>query len=759
MIKVDATNERFLKTIALQTDFAVVGGGLAGVSAAITAARHGLKVVLVQDRPVLGGNASSEVRLWALGATSHQGNNNRWAREGGFINELMIENTWRNKEGNPLLFDALLLEKVRLEENITLLLNTSVISMNKKDKNTIAGLRAYSTQDFILYDVSAPRFCDASGDGILGYLSGAAFRVGAEGAEEFGEPFAPDQDYGELLGHTIYFYSKDTGKPVDFVAPEFALKDITQIPRYDQITSKSHGCSLWWLEYGGRLNTIDDTEAIKWELWKVAYGVWNYLKNSGKFPEMVNHTLEWMGNIPGKRESRRFEGDYMISQSDVIEQKRHEDAVSFGGWAVDLHPSDGVYSEKSGCTQYHSKGVYQIPYRTMYSRNINNLFIAGRLISASHIAFGSTRVMMTTAHNAQAVGMAAAICHEQDLNPRDLLLEDKMSTLQTRLLRTGHFIPHHQISDCENLALKAELQVSSTRELDTLLPGSKKADLNAARALLFPAPQGELAEMSFVVNADNDCELEFQLRTSQVFGNFTPDTKLKSKCILITAGQNQQVTVQFDHQFDQAQYAFCCVMPCEGVSLALSDELISGLMTVSHIADPKVAKNAVQYAPEESGFDSFEFWIPERRPGGQLPAVSFNPPLQVYSKDQLISPYRRPFIESNTWVADKNDPEAKLILKWNKKQSISRITLSFDSDFDHAMESVQFGHFDRAMPFCIKSYRLLDFSGNILKEDANNHHDHILITLEKSIETDGLILELLESHGAAVAVNSINVYS
>ena len=156
------------------------------------------------------------------------------------------------------------------------------------------------------------------------------------------------------------------------------------------------------------LDTVHDTEIIKWELWKVVYGVWNYIKNSGKFPEAETMSLEWVGTIPGKRESRRFEGDYMLKQQDIIEQKVFDDVVAFGGWSIDLHPADGIFSEKPGCNQWHSKGVYGIPYRCYYSRNISNLFIAGRIISATHVAFGSSRVMGTSAHGAQAVGIAAS---------------------------------------------------------------------------------------------------------------------------------------------------------------------------------------------------------------------------------------------------------------------------------------------------------------------------------------------------------------
>ena len=203
------------KTIILNSDLVVVGGGMAGTCAAITAARNGIKVILVQDRPVLGGNGSSEVRLWILGATSHMGNNNRWAREGGVIDEILVENLYRNKEGNAIIFDTILLEKVSLEPNITLLLNTMVFDLEKKDDANISSLKAFCSQNSTEYILSAPLFCDASGDGIVGYKAGASFRMGAENKSEFGEGFTPTEDYGELVGpHHVFLQQRhrQTGK-------------------------------------------------------------------------------------------------------------------------------------------------------------------------------------------------------------------------------------------------------------------------------------------------------------------------------------------------------------------------------------------------------------------------------------------------------------------------------------------------------------------------------------------------------------------
>ena len=185
----------------------------------------------MQDRPVLGGNVSSEVRLRGLGATAHMNNNNRWAREGGVIDEILVENMYRNPEGNALIFDTVLLEKVLDEPNITLLLNTSAHVTRKQGSDSIASVQAFCSQNSTLHDLHAPLFCDSSGDGVVAFQSGAAFRMGAESSDEFGEKFAPGEEYGYLLGHSIYFYSKDLGRPVRFVPPRYALEDISEIPR------------------------------------------------------------------------------------------------------------------------------------------------------------------------------------------------------------------------------------------------------------------------------------------------------------------------------------------------------------------------------------------------------------------------------------------------------------------------------------------------------------------------------------------------
>lgn len=749
---------RDLRTHSVAADLAIAGGGLAGVCTAITAARAGARVVLVQDRPVLGGNASSEVRLWILGATSHMGNNNRWAREGGVVDEILVENLYRNPEGNPLILDAILLEKVRQEPNLTLLLNTAISEVEKSSPAEISAMTGYCSQNQTRYRIEAPLFCDASGDGIVGFLAGAAFRMGAEPRQEFGEGFAPVDGYGELLGHSLYFYSKDAGRPVRYVPPSFALRDITKIPHYRDIRASDSGCRFWWLEWGGRMDTVHETEEIKWELWKVAYGVWDYIKNSGRFPEAENLTLEWMGTIPGKRESRRFEGDYILRQQDIVEQCRHDDAVSFGGWAIDLHPADGVYSELSPCTQWHSKGVYQIPYRCLYSRNIDNLFLTGRLISVSHVAFGSTRVMATCGHQGQAVGMAAAMCAAQRLRPRDLLHPPRLEQLQRQLLRAGQYIPGVSLRDPEDLGQRAAVTASSRFLLRGFPADAEPLALDASRAMLLPVPAGQLPSVGFVVDAREATELELEVRGSSVEGNYTPDVILVREKVKLLAGTAQQVWMRPDTHSLAPQYVAYCLMRNPAVSVHTTKQRVTGVLSLSHSLNRAVAKSAMQDPPPGIGIDSFEFWLPSRRPGGRNLAIEIEPAIDLFGASNTRNGVARPAVSPNAWVAAPDDASPRLTFCWQEKTKIGRIELTFDTDFDHPMESVLMGHPESEIPFCVKRYRIVDDGGTVHYECDGNHETRNSIRLDAPAVASSIQIEVLETHGAPAAIFEARFY-
>lgn len=749
-MKEQASEGRHLRTYQYDADLIVTGGGLAGVCCAITAAREGIRVVLVQDRPVLGGNSSSEVRLWVLGATSHMGNNNRWAREGGVADEIMTENMWRNPDGNPLIYDTILLEKVSSEPNIRLLLNTAVFEVTKKNADIIDHVKAFCSQNSTLYELKAPLFCDASGDGIIGFLAGAAFRMGAESEKEFGEKFAPTAEYGELLGHSLYFYTKDTGRPTVFVPPAYALKDITAIPKYKRINSQDHGCQLWWIEYGGRLDTVHETETIKWELWKVVYGIWNYIKNSGHFPEAETMTLEWVGQIPGKRESRRFEGDHMLRQQDIIEQRTHHDAVAYGGWSIDLHPADGVFSEKPSCNQWHSKGIYQIPYRCFYSHNISNLFLAGRIISATHVAFGSSRVMGTGACGAQAVGMAAVLCRQYDVHPGALLKEEWLHELQSRLIRTGQHIPGVVPADKHDLVKEAAIAASSEYVLRHLHPDGDSICLNAAMGQMLPLKAGNIPHMTVYADAKEDTALQVSLRASGRQVHHTPDLILQELVVPLKKG-TQAVTLSFDAVLPDDNYIFLCFMKNEVISLHSSSERISGILSVFNKTNPAVSNYGAQTPTEDIGVEAFEFWCPERRPAGKNLAMDIPAGIALFGAEHVRNGINRPTHQPNIWLADKADADPKLTLTWPEKKTIREIELVFDTDFDHPMENVIYHHPERAMPFCVDTFVICNDRNEPVIKVTANHQSLQRIVLKDPLETSKLTVHLKSTHGGTPA--------
>lgn len=750
------------KLLSLKADLVVVGGGLAGVCTAVVAAREGVKVILVQDRPVLGGNASSEVRLWALGATSSMGNNNRWAREGGLINEILLDNLKRNKDGNPLLFDTVLLEKVYEEKNITLLLNTAVYEVHKSNDRTIKSVKAFCSQNATTYQLEALFFCDSSGDGIMAFQAGASFRMGAETPEEFNEGFAPNiEDYGNLLGHSLYFYTKDLGKPVQYIAPSFAIDNAIELPRIRNYRLNEHGCNLWWVEYGGRLDTIHQSEEIKFELWKVVYGIWDYVKNSGKYPESKNLTLEWVGTIPGKRESRRFEGDYMLVQKDIVEQKDYYDRVAFGGWAMDLHPADGIYSEHNSCTQWHTKGIYSIPYRCYYSKDIDNLFLAGRIISASHVAFGSSRVMLTCSHGGQAVGKAVALCLKNKWLPRTLAEEDKIATLQLALNREGQSIPRLNIEDTNDLVQHATISSSSELKIDEIKSCGEWKKLKFNLAQILPLAANNTYSFKVKLRASQDTSITIKLKRSSKAGHFTPDFDLESKTFQLEKGI-QDIMFTCAKNIAENCYAYICFMQNEAVDIMLSDERFIGVMTVLQKETPAVSNYGKQEPPEDIGIDAFDFWTPEKMPGGKNIAMAIAPPVQNFSSQNIMNNNVRPTADgySNVWQAEFNDERPELKISWAEKQNICMLHLFFDCDFDNALPSIFVTHPNDEIPFTVKEYKIYDGNKNLLYEKSDNYQAVNKVVFDEPIVTDELAIVLIKKNeNIPVGLYKISAYS
>jgi hypothetical protein len=265
--------------------------------------------------------------------------------------------------------------------------------------------------------------------------------------------------------------------------------------------------------------------------------------------------------------------------------------------------------------------------------------------------------------------------------------------------------------------------------------------------MLVPVLKGKMSVVKVWLDADRPAKVEVQLRVASREGNFTPDVILSRKRLSVPKGRGQQVAVDFGVDIPRAQYVFICLMPCPGVSIRLSDNRVTGILSLVHGANRNVAKSAVQKPPAGIGVDTFEFWIPERRPGGKNFAIAFDPPLAGFGPENIRNGISRPTTGPNAWVTDVNDPVPALTITWNKPQKIRRIELSFDTDFDHALESVQWGHPEATVPFCIKRYTICDSAGRVIATCEDNHQTHTVICLPKAVVTDRLVLKDLKTHG------------
>lgn len=420
-----------MRTVSHKADLCVVGGGMSGLCCAIAAARHGISVALLQDRPVLGGNASSEIRMWIGGC---HGKDNR---EGGIIEEIFLENFYQNPGLKYPIWDSVLYEKAKAEENITLLLNTAVFDLTM-DGEKILSVKGYQSNAETFHVVEAKWFADCSGDSVLAPLTGAEFMYGREAKNEFGETIPPDVADKKTMGMSCLFQIRETDHPVSFTPPKWAYtyKTDADLPYKDHDLTNN----FWWIELGGEWDCIHDTDRCRDELIKICYGVWDHMKNKGDHGA-ENWELEWIGFLPGKRESRRYIGKHIVTQNDVEAEGRFDDIVAYAGWSMDDHFPEGFYYLKGHPTIYHpAPQPWGLPLRSMISKNIENLVFAGRNISVTHAALSSSRVMATCAVLGQALGTAVAQAVKDDCHVEKV----DIARLQETLMEDDHHIPWHR---------------------------------------------------------------------------------------------------------------------------------------------------------------------------------------------------------------------------------------------------------------------------------------------------------------------------
>lgn len=393
-------------------ELVVVGGGVAGMCAAIAAARQGLKVALIQDRKVLGGNNSSEVRV-GLGGRLNIG---KYPSLGYLLNEFGPY-TKGNARPAGVYEDERKMRAVLDEENITLILGHRVTGAHTEN-GRITSVIATDVETYRTVSVSGENFADCTGDAVLGVLAGADWAMGREPKSTYGEPSAPETADGMTLGASMQWYSEDGVEPVSFPDIDWGLP-------IDESTVQKVRRGQWYWEVGMADDQIADAEMIRDYGMYAAYSNWSYIKNHASFKdEYACSRLEWLCHVIGKRESRRLLGDCVLTENDLLNFTIHHDGCVSTSWYIDNHepdPENAAKFEKPwlshGCLR--PLDFYPIPLRCFYSRNLENLFMAGRDISVSHLALGTTRVMRTCAMMGEVVGLFASVCLRRGMTPRE----------------------------------------------------------------------------------------------------------------------------------------------------------------------------------------------------------------------------------------------------------------------------------------------------------------------------------------------------
>lgn len=771
----------------VQSDITVVGGGLSGVCAAVAAARLGQSVALINNRSVLGGNSSSEVRVWVCGATAH--GVNRYARETGIMGELFTENQYRNPEGNPYFWDLTILETVRAEPNISLFLNTDVHEVEAEgdaDNRIIRSVTGWMMGSERKIRFESKVFLDCTGDGLVGFLAGAKHRIGREAQSEYGEEWAPEIPDSITLGSTLLFYTKDTGKPVKYVPPSFA-KDITKtnIPLRRVIRSGDNGCAYWWIEWGGELDIVDQNERIRDELWSVIYGIWDYIKNSGQF-DSDTMTLEWVGSVPGKREYRRFIGDYVLKQQDIIAQEPFQDRIGFGGWSIDLHPAQGVYSEESGSKHLHADGVYHIPYRSLYSVNVSNLLFAGRNVSASHVAFGTLRVMATCAIMGEAAGTGAALAASLGITPREVG-EKHLAELQRTMLRQDASIIGLPLEDPEDLARQAAVSASSTLAYPALEEAAGESyPLARDTGLLFPVSTDGLGRLELLVDVSRSAVLHAELWETGKPENYVPARFAAEASVEAAPGEGQWISLPFSWQPEHSQNAFVVIRANEAVSLRYAREPLTGVLSFikgdkphvsSSMEDHQPDQPVVQWSMRQLVRQLFCFRaLPGEARGNAGAAEAAGSAgttgaesnawkteaaaaASPYAAASVTDGYLRPYGGPHSWVSAPlaEQKEAWIELVWPEPVRFSEIQIIFNDDVNEDLINLHH-HFTPfpVIPELAKAYRL-EIPGPdgdgwvVLAEEDSNRKRNRVYRLAEAVAADRLRLTVTGTNGGAYA--------
>ena len=731
-------------------ELAVVGGGLAGVAAAVSAARLGISTALIQNRPVLGGNSSSEVRVPVGGACDF----NPWARESGILEEFFLQERTQDPRRiwlgvTPSLWDITLYDLVRKEKNISLFLNTDAYNVTMHSDSRIASINCRTLGNEQEFELSADIFIDSTGDGTIAAKAGAEYRIGRESKSEFNEQLAPDTADNEVMGSSLLFHTEDAQQPVPFHPPvwieHFAVDEDLLLRTHDDITA-----GYWWIEVGNPpFDTITDNEKIRDELYRQLLGVWDHIKNQDDHGADNLH-IDFIGAVPGKRESRRIVGDYMMIEADIQRDAGFRDAVAYGGWFCDLHTMGGILNKmelpepsfNNDLSEVDKRQVYtySIPLRSLYARKVENLLMAGRNISVSHVALGSTRLMATCAVIGQAAGTSAVWCVKKRKNPREIC-EEYIGEIQTQLLKDDCYIPGQKNRDPDDIARTAEVAVSSHAKLvfpqgeigfEFEHPKQKtytRSNLDTERAQLFPCSTGKVSQLNLQLRSESKSEqtVKVSIYKAQNIVGFDCRELLFTTEINVPAGYQGYFPVTCGIETDSQSLLYVTAVSTKEVFWLYSPNPPTGTVSAARI---------------------IQNWKPQKGSYG----LQLIPDSYPYRGDNLLSGITRPDEWTNIWISDpEKEGRAWVTYTFLKQQIINVIHLTFDTNVNLAHMSVP-GLYKA--PECVKDYRIFGLAQDnnwIELVSVSGNFQRKCIHRIKAVSVYALKLEILETNGDSSA--------
>jgi hypothetical protein len=723
----------------------VVGGGPGGVPAALAAARLGAKTVLIHDRPVLGGNSSVEAGVGFNGASARQVN----AREGGIAEELR-----RIRDQYEADWTEALERLTQCEPNLTVVCSHRVVNAEMAQPGRIAAAIAVDVRSGTYHRYTGQQFIDASGDGWLGYFAGAKYRVGREARHEYGESMAPEHAdnitmSGCLMGDGLSFRAEDTGKPVAYTPPAWVPK----LP-----TGQAFGRNIrrleageWWIETPGDLDDIWDAEQARDELIKLSFAYWDYLKNGWQEQEKA---ATWdLVAIPiynAKRESRRFVGGLVLTEQDCLTSRAFADTVAHAGWPLDIHHPRGLFSGEEGPFQSNTHvPLVHLPYRILYSTNVENLLLAGRVVSVTHIALGTVRVQNTLAALAQAAGTAAALCIRYQTTPHGIYTHHLDDLIQT-LLKHDQYIPDVKNTDPADLARSAVVTASSTSQEEQWIARlgmeGHYIPLDVPRAALFPREATtHIGTVYLKLASERDDPVEVTLHARQ---QIDPDAFLSLEDVAVA-----QAVVP-PHSDSWIAFDVDCEIPVRYLWVWL--EPVPGLYWRAYDQTPLDWSRAVL---TEAGR-----WETTRSANWrQSHCVLLNAPEQQQADcrpENVINGYSRiQDTDDYAWVSDPSQSLPQWIeLSFKEPVALNTVHLTFDTDMNNPAHLAPLYPY---VPQCVRDYELAAWDGRSwtrLAGEPFNYQRHRIHHFD-TVETSRLRLTVRATGGAPSArVFEIRVY-